>query len=382
MKELIKNLVKRGKEGTWWDFKLKHHENLTKLLHDILCLANVIHDGDRYIIIGVSKDYKIVGVNKCNVRYTQADILDYLKAKKFAGDNIPNILIDTILIDENEIDVITIKNERLKPYYLISDENKKGEKLRGGVIYSRLGDTNTPVDKCANPNEVELMWRERFGLDQKSTEKFKSILLDYQNWKYDGISKAFYVLDPDYLIEIGDEECSSGKYWWQNAFSEQPYTYSYSLKYKNVELHKLPVVRFQSENLCIPFPSIEFITYPEKQDALGADCYCDLFYYRKNSIEYCLFYHIRSLEIAPVTRKAYTTPIETQIKPAIIHLPFLILENELELEGLHQKIERDFELFMQEKERKFKKKEFSTEEKRRLECERFFSEWVLQKFSA
>ncbi len=57
MENLIVQLIESKKEGTWWDFKREHHSCSLDLLHDILCLSNVIHLGDRYLIIGVSDDY-------------------------------------------------------------------------------------------------------------------------------------------------------------------------------------------------------------------------------------------------------------------------------------------------------------------------------------
>ena len=375
MKNLIKSLIEKKKEGSWWDFKREHHENPIDLLHDILCLSNTIHDGKRYLVIGVSNKYELVDVNDGKLRRTQANILDFLKTKKFSGDNIPNVSLDTVVIEGKEIDLITIENELKKPYYLLFDEKKGKKLLRSGVVYSRVGDTNTPIDKCANPNDVELMWRERFRLDLKSTEKFKSILLDYENWQYDGIDKAFYNLDSDYSIEIGSKEEKGGKFWWQNIFFEEPYSYYYHLKYKNSDIHKIKVVRFMNENLCIPHPSVEFITYPEAEDGLDVDFYCDLFYFRKDSIEYSLFYHMRSIEVSEVTHNTYETPIKNQIKPALIYLPFVILDDEEDFEELCRNIREKFSIFIESKN---SKDECVNGERNILECERFFSEWVLK----
>ncbi len=48
MNETIEKLIASGKEGPWWDFKQTYHQNNAALVHDILCMANVLHDGDRY----------------------------------------------------------------------------------------------------------------------------------------------------------------------------------------------------------------------------------------------------------------------------------------------------------------------------------------------
>ena len=46
--ETVQDLIDRRTEGTSGDFKRPHHENSAELIHDVLCLANAGHDGDRY----------------------------------------------------------------------------------------------------------------------------------------------------------------------------------------------------------------------------------------------------------------------------------------------------------------------------------------------
>lgn len=376
MQELIEQLVKQKKEGDWWDFKQKHHSNLHDLLHDVLCLANIIYDGDRFIIFGVSDDYEITGLSEKDVRHTQADIFSYLRTKSFAYHRIPNVKMDSILIDGKELDVLTIRDENYKPYFLTRDEAKQGTTVRAGTIYSRMGDSNTPKDGSANPYEIEAMWRQRFGLDKKASERFIDVLIDYKNWKYDGISKAFYDIDPDYTIEIGGDEGSGGKFWWEEGLFEKPDRCYYYLKYKGVELYKLLVVRFRSENLQIPFPNVEFITHPEKDDGCETDVYCDLFYYLKNTIEYSLFEHIRALEVSEVTSKSFSTPIETQIKPPIIKLPFLIFDSEDRLKLVCKRLVDNYSDFLEVKSESNDIKSSGDEMRKRYATERLFTEWA------
>jgi Putative DNA-binding domain len=376
MQKLIEQLIQEKREGDWWDFKRQHHSNLIDLLHDILCMANIIYKGDRFIIFGVSDNFEVVGLKEGDVRHTQADILNFLRAKSFANHNIPKIRVDSFLVDGKELDVLTIKNESDKPYFLTRDEKKNGSTVRAGVVYSRLGDSNTPKDSSANPYEIEAMWRERFSLDKKASERFISVLLDFQNWKYDGISKAFYDCDPDYTIEIGGHEGSGGKFWWEEGLFEKPDRFFYHLKYKSVELHKIPIVRFPRENLKIPFPGVEFVTHPEQDDGCKIDAYCDLFYYLENSIEFSLFKHIRALEVSEVSSKSFSTPIETQIKPSIIKLPFIFFESEDRLKSACNELIEKFDDFLIVKN---SASNISTSEdklRKRYCTERLFSEWA------
>ena len=63
----IMNLIASKTEGQYWDFKREPHKNNESLVHDILCLANTKHDGDRFLIIGVadpSKNCEIIGLDE------------------------------------------------------------------------------------------------------------------------------------------------------------------------------------------------------------------------------------------------------------------------------------------------------------------------------
>ncbi len=347
MKNIVLQLLKEQKEGDWWDFKQEHHTNPASLLHDILCLSNVIFNGDRYLIFGVNDDYEVVGLEDSKTKRTQADIVSYLKTKSFSFHNIPEVELSSIIIDDKVVDVLTIKNRDSKPYFLTKDEIKNGVKVRSGTVYSRSADVNTPKDSCANPYEIQAMWRERFGLDKKASERFVDILRDTSNWKYDGVSQAFYDLDPDYTIQIGDDGQSGGKFWWEANLVEQPDRYYYYLRYKNVELHKVLAIRYRSENLCIPYPSIEYITYPEKKDGFDVDFYCDLFYFIEGTIEHSLLIHIRTIEIDSPHPVQLITPLQTQIKPPIIELPFPIFRSEADYCESLDRIRENLPTFLQ-----------------------------------
>ncbi|MUK43331.1 ATP-binding protein [Aliivibrio fischeri] len=382
MIKIVKDLITSQKEGLWWDFKEQFHKNIIDLLHDIICMSNVICSNDRYIIFGVNDACEIVGIDESTLNYTQADIIDYLRKSSFSENNIPTIEFDVIDFENRKLAILKIKNKRLKPFYLTQNVKKQGKELRAGVIYSRIGDTNTPKDSCSNPHDVAMMWKERFGLDLTAKDKFSYILLDMKNWQYDGISHAYYTLDPDYTIEIGEEESGNGNYWWQNIYFEKPMMYSYVLKFKNAEIYEIPIIHYRNENLKLPFPAIKFITYPNKCDGLKADSYCDLLYLQKDTIEYCLFEHIRTLEVHCTSYKTLSTPIENQIKPAIIKLPFFIVEDESEINELEKKCLLNYPRFMEERENILKGPKYSNIEINHHHLERAFAEWIFEEFDS
>lgn len=372
MQEIVSNLISKKSEGLWWDFKQKFHDDIFDLLHDITCLANVIYDGERYLVFGISDKFEVVGLDAKSRNYTQADILDYLRQQPFAENNIPNINLEFLTYLGKDIAILTIENERVKPYFFTKEIKFRGKILRAGSIYSRLRDTNTPKDSCANPSDIKAMWAERFGLDLPAAKRFSLILEDAENWAYNGISGAFYALDPDFTIEIGDTEFEGGQYWWQNALVEKPIKYNYLLKFKNTIMHEVPVIHFQDENLCIPFPCIEFVTHPEKRDGLNANFYCDLFYYQKETLKYSLFLHLRKIESKT---PLFDTPIISQIKPPIIKLPFFIVNGDQELRDLEVLYLGAYKTFVQQQDEIVRHSMYADKNIDRWQLERVFSEW-------
>ena len=76
--ETVLNLIRRRTEGSYWDFKIQHHENNANLIHDVLCLANADHTGPRYLIFGVdNQSFELHSVDtsprsKNSSRYSQS----------------------------------------------------------------------------------------------------------------------------------------------------------------------------------------------------------------------------------------------------------------------------------------------------------------------
>lgn len=189
-------------------FKSAPHENKASLLHDIICLSNSLHKGDRYLIIGISdpdEGCKIIGLTKGQKdRKNQANLIDFLRTKPFAGGLRPEVELLTIQLEGQDIDVIVIKDNPFKPYYLTFDIKDKGKCVRANFIYTRVVDTNTPINKSADLYHVEKMWYERFGLDLKPSEKFKQLLLNENDWFEDfgNVKYAYHKNFTEFRIEV------------------------------------------------------------------------------------------------------------------------------------------------------------------------------------
>ena len=146
----ILSLIHLKQEGSYWDFKRQWYESGHEgdMLHDIICMANNLVDRDSFIIIGVDEehDYRLCDTSLDPQKRTTQMLVDFLRSKKFAGDNRPVVTVESIIVGSTNIDVIVIHNSSNTPYFL--KESYRG--IHEGNIYVRLQDTNTPVNGTAD----------------------------------------------------------------------------------------------------------------------------------------------------------------------------------------------------------------------------------------
>ncbi|MBN9901126.1 helix-turn-helix domain-containing protein [Bacillus thuringiensis] len=221
----IKNLILSKSEGEFWDFKQEWHRDNERLLHDILCFANTVHEKDCYIIIGVSDNGDIVGINDEN-RREQSSIIDLLANTVFAGDNNPRIQIDTINIEHKKVDILTIFNSNNVPYYLKS-KSKKYNSIKEGYIYTRVGDRNTPINQNATIQQIEMLWKKRLGLTLPPLLQIESRLQDKTEW-VDSNNCSYNIYKPEFkLVEkfIDDEYDNSRSEFYVYTQTNSKFTY-------------------------------------------------------------------------------------------------------------------------------------------------------------
>lgn len=212
---IIFDLVALGREGEYWDYKEQYNECKAELLHDIICFANSLARGDKYIILGVENSGEIVGIENDQNRKKQSDIIDFLRSKKFAGEYRPEVELHTLYWQNHEIDVIIIKNTSNTPYYLVEDYNDKKSSrqiiVHANHIYSRICDTNTPINSSADLYVIEKLWRRRFGLDLTPLERVNILLENTDDWDIDIGNReyGFCKIAPEYRVVMTDlESCT------------------------------------------------------------------------------------------------------------------------------------------------------------------------------
>lgn len=175
--QIVTALIDSKMEGEYWDFKLDFHDNKAELLHDILCMANNPTPYDGMIIFGVQdRTFEVIGVegnkNRRNLNY----YINFLKDKKIAGGIKPKLGFQTIFIGEKAIDVLLIKNTDKTPYYLDEDYTDRGKRVRAYHIYTRVGESNTDINKSADIDQAEKLWAKRLKV-MKRIPNFKIKLL-------------------------------------------------------------------------------------------------------------------------------------------------------------------------------------------------------------
>lgn len=239
------------------DFKQQFHENNLKLLHDILCLANAYIEEDRYLVFGITDDKKIIGVQSDSNRKKNANIQNLARQANF--NRIPTIKLATIKYQSNiEIDILVIKNRPDKPFFLTKDYSYQGKTIRAGVIYTRLGDTNIPLKESASEAQIELMWRDRFGLSLPPLERMKRLLDDVEDWtSINEDDQIYHKIFPEFTICQGkiirENFCES---WTDNFPNPNAHSFEVELRYSETLIHKETFVECDDGRYQIPLPEI------------------------------------------------------------------------------------------------------------------------------
>lgn len=203
--EKVLELISLKKEGDYWDFKLLWHTNTAELIHDILCLSNNIVSDEAFLIFGINPvDFRIQSIIGTLNRRNTNDITNILRNANFVSDIFPDCEVYTIEIENDKyIDVLHIKISKNTPYFL-KQQKSDGKVHVYPYIYSRNKDSNTPIDSNANINQIEYLWKKRFGLNTKKDYEIYNIIKDFENWKFqsDNVFSLFYAKDPNYTICI------------------------------------------------------------------------------------------------------------------------------------------------------------------------------------
>ncbi|GFN30448.1 ATP-binding protein [Paenibacillus xylaniclasticus] len=262
----IEALIYSKREDDYWDFKEKHHSNKANLLHDIICMANNRVDRDAYIIFGIADGtFEVVGVENDENLRNQQQIIDFLKTKKFVSGIRPRVEMRTLMIANHEVDVLIIKNSTDTPYFLTEDFPDQGRRVRANHIYTRVGDTNTDIDKSADINNIEYLWKKRFLLTRSPFEQIMKRLENKNEWKRD--EDTYYnIFNPEFTITIEDDD--EGR-----ELTPQFYSYAMTnsstmfqmlnIKYFGTQLYRTQIVILDGGRYTTPVPDWGYLFFGE-----------------------------------------------------------------------------------------------------------------------
>ncbi|WP_222429996.1 ATP-binding protein [Paenibacillus cremeus] len=287
LRDEVLMLIDSKREDDYWDFKVKYHTNSADLLHDIICMANNRVDRDAYIIFGiVDRTYEVVGVRNDESRKTQQQMIDFLKDKKFVSGIRPKVELRSLMISGQEIDVLIIKNSTDTPYYLTEDYQDQGRRVRANFIYTRVGDTNTDINKSADINNVEYLWKKRFLLTRSPFEQVMKRLANKSEWKRDD-DTYYNVYNPEFTITISDDddEARGRSEFYAYTLTDSSTTYrNISIKYFGTQLYSGVVALLDGARYCTPTPDWGFLFFGKHR----IDPDYSLKYFTKNSPSYKL----------------------------------------------------------------------------------------------
>lgn len=323
----IMKLINKKVEGDYWDYKQEWHTDNERLLLDILCFANTVHNKNCYLIIGVADNGNITGLTENSPnRKSQASVIDLLSNSMFAGDFVPEVSVETILINEKEIDVLTIFNSYNVPFYLRA-KSKKYRSIVEGYIYCRKNDRNTPISENSSIQQIELLWKKRLGLLSPPLEQIISRMRNKSEWQE--IEDTHYnIYNPDFKIKEEWDEEEYGDYkrefYSYNQYNENTNYKNLSILCKETVLKGFQIVVLDSGRYKTPAPTWGFI-----HDLTGYSG--SLYTYKyilKDSIDYALqqFIYDEDSEEARISKGRFDEVV-------------LYFENKQEQEEFHQLIE-------------------------------------------
>lgn len=287
LSDAVEACIDQGHEGAFWDFKKIWPSSNVDLVHDIVCMANNLESSTSYIIIGIDEEnnYATFDVKENSDHRKNTQQLCNLLWKFPWAYAMPSVEVKEVYFGDGYIDVIVIQRKaEAAPYFFTKEIERKGKKIHAGAIYTRIKDSNTPVDETASPHDTEMLWKMRFGLDLTPLEKFPILLSQHEMWQetlphpdYDqeAFSETFYHKQfPEYtFMKIPDDSRNAWEYFmFVCPFNDEANWYRTRFYFHETLLH---------EDLGV-YVDHHFFPLPELSRVPGieGDSKCERMYYR------------------------------------------------------------------------------------------------------
>lgn len=169
----------------------------------------------------------------------------------------------TLYMSGNEVDVLTVKNTTYTPYFLIDDFKDGRRVVQAYHIYTRVCDTNTDIDKGADINMIEYLWKKRFLLTRSPFEQLLKMLESKDEWKREE-DTYFHVYRPEFTIRIElDEEDLKPEFYSYAMMNESTSYKNLQVNYFGTKLYGSQVVVLDSGRYSTPIPDRGFLHFDE-----------------------------------------------------------------------------------------------------------------------
>ncbi|KRM13334.1 ATP-binding protein [Paucilactobacillus suebicus] len=208
--QLLDLINNHTSENERLDYKREWHDNNSELMRDILSFVNTVHNQDCYLIFGIEDEtFEIVGISDDDNRKNKQQLTDFLSHQNFSNKP-PKINVETLTVEEKEIDVLTVYNTNSVPVYLINKYSRGKKTINPGQIFTRISDTNTPISESAPDFVVERLYKKRLHLNTTIYQRYLYLISQTKDWTYlDSEQKLLYNFDPNFyilIVEDPDEE--------------------------------------------------------------------------------------------------------------------------------------------------------------------------------
>lgn len=249
-------------ENEYWDFKEKWYAKKdNEIVRDIVSFANTAHHKNCYLIMGVSDNQEVIGVENDENRRNKQQLQDLLRKKPFAQSSYPQTNVETFNIQGHELDVITIYDSDQVPFFL----QKRDKNLNAGAVYCRTNDSNTPRDSTATDREVELLWKKRFHEDMDIIDQFMHLMKDRNSWEYienDEYNGFIYKKNPDFqiILKPGEKNNRDLEAYSINQFKIAMSYQWIQFRYRTVLIKECLGVWLDEARLLVPVPDRKMIS--------------------------------------------------------------------------------------------------------------------------
>lgn len=271
---LMTDYLDAGPVGANWKVLPASASGTTDKVYALLSLANAVFPGPRYLFIGDDGmgDEMLFGDLACT------------------GGLKPAFSIRRCMLHGKRLCIVEIRDSRQKPFMLAAGISDKSRTLSPGVVYVHTPDAADDNVRHATLEQIEAIWKDRFGLGPSAAEYATRFLYDRPFWQQASADRRIYRPSPQYSVSVSRTAVPGGVYWWTASLSSLAVRRLLRVKHGTRIIATLPLVEFKKAGMTLPFPDIDQIISTRKQN--NVDFCGDIFSYVKGSLKHAVLVNL------------------------------------------------------------------------------------------